>query len=101
MLYEVITDKISAIFVPTVVVISVFTFFVWLIVGPDPALGYAFVTSMTVLVIACPCALGLATPISVMVSVGRAAQMGVLIRKGEALQTAGKLTCLILDKTVV
>ena len=94
-----LADKISAIFVPVVVAISLFTFFVWLIFGPDPALGYAFVTSMTVLVIACPCALGLATPISVMVSVGRAAQMGVLIRKGEALQTAGKLTCLILDKT--
>lgn len=94
-----LADKISAIFVPVVVAISLFTFFVWLIFGPDPSLGYAFVTSMTVLVIACPCALGLATPISVMVSVGRAAQMGVLIRKGEALQTAGKLTCLILDKT--
>lgn len=94
-----LADKISAIFVPVVVAISIFTFFVWLIFGPDPALGYAFVTSMTVLVIACPCALGLATPISVMVAVGRAAQMGVLIRKGEALQTAGKLTCLILDKT--
>ncbi|MCQ8103138.1 heavy metal translocating P-type ATPase [Methylomonas sp. SURF-2] len=94
-----LADKISAVFVPTVVVFSLFTFFVWLIFGPDPALGYAFVTSMTVLVIACPCALGLATPISVMVAVGRAAQMGVLIRKGEALQTAGKLTCLILDKT--
>lgn len=94
-----LADKISAVFVPTVVAISIFSFFVWLIFGPDPAVGYAFVTSMTVLVIACPCALGLATPISVMVSVGRAAQMGVLIRKGEALQTAGKLTCLILDKT--
>lgn len=94
-----LADRISAIFVPVVVAISVITFFVWLIFGPDPALGYAFVTAMTVLVIACPCALGLATPISVMVAVGRAAQMGVLIRKGEALQTAGKLTCLILDKT--
>lgn len=94
-----LADKISAVFVPVVVAISILTFFVWLIFGPDPSLGYAFVTSMTVLVIACPCALGLATPISVMVSVGRAAQMGVLIRKGEALQTAGKLTCLILDKT--
>jgi Cu+-exporting ATPase len=77
----------------------VLTFFVWLIFGPEPSLGYAFVTSMTVLVIACPCALGLATPISVMVAVGRAAQSGILIRKGDALQTAGKLTCLILDKT--
>jgi len=94
-----LADKISGIFVPVVVAISVLTFFVWLIFGPEPSLGYAFVTSMTVLVIACPCALGLATPISVMVAVGRAAQSGILIRKGDALQTAGKLTCLILDKT--
>ena len=94
-----LADKISAIFVPTVVAIAVLTFFVWLAFGPEPAMGYAFVTSMTVLVIACPCALGLATPISVMVAVGRAAQIGILIRKGEALQSAGKLTCLILDKT--
>ncbi len=94
-----LADKISAIFVPAVVAISVLTFLIWMAIGPDPALGYAFVTSMTVLVIACPCALGLATPISVMVSVGRAAQMGVLIRNGEALQSAGKLSCLILDKT--
>lgn len=67
--------------------------------GAEPAVGYAFVTAMTVLVIACPCALGLATPISIMVAVGRAAQAGILIRQGEALQTAGKLTCVILDKT--
>jgi Cu+-exporting ATPase len=94
-----LADKISAVFVPVVVAISVFTFFVWWIFADELALGYAFVTSMTVLVIACPCALGLATPISVMVAVGRAAQMGILIRKGEALQTAGKLNCVILDKT--
>ena len=94
-----LADKISSVFVPAVVAISVLTFLVWYFFGPDPSLGYAFVTSMTVLVIACPCALGLATPISVMVAVGRAAQSGILIRKGDALQTAGKLTCLILDKT--
>lgn len=94
-----LADKISSIFVPVVVAIALLTFFLWLIFGPAPALGYAFVTSMTVLVIACPCALGLATPISVMVAVGRAAQIGILIRKGEALQSAGKLTCLVLDKT--
>ncbi len=94
-----LADKISAVFVPVVVAISVLTFLVWYAFGPDPSLGYAFVTSMTVLVIACPCALGLATPISVMVAVGRAAQSGILIRNGDALQTAGKLTCLILDKT--
>lgn len=94
-----LADKISSVFVPAVVAISMLTFMIWYIFGPEPSLGYAFVTSMTVLVIACPCALGLATPISVMVAVGRAAQSGILIRKGEALQTAGKLTCLILDKT--
>jgi len=94
-----LADKISSVFVPAVVVISVLTFIIWYAFGPEPSLGYAFVTSMTVLVIACPCALGLATPISVMVAVGRAAQSGILIRKGEALQLAGKLTCLILDKT--
>ena len=94
-----LADKISAVFVPVVVAIAVFTFFLWWIFASELALGYAFVTSMTVLVIACPCAVGLATPISVMVSVGRAAQMGILIRKGEALQTAGKITCVILDKT--
>jgi len=94
-----LADRISAVFVPAVVGISVFTFLIWYIFGPEPSLGYAFVTSMTVLVIACPCALGLATPISVMVAVGRAAQSGILIRKGDALQSAGKITCLVLDKT--
>ena len=94
-----LADKISSVFVPAVLVISVLTFLMWLTFGPEPSLGYAFVTAMTVLVIACPCALGLATPISVMVAVGRAAQSGILIRKGDALQTAGKLSCIILDKT--
>jgi len=94
-----LVDRIAAVFVPVVVVISVLTFFVWLAFGPEPALGYGFVTAMTVLVIACPCALGLATPISIMVSVGRAAQAGILIRNGDALQSAGKLTCVVLDKT--
>ncbi len=94
-----LADKISSIFVPIVVVIALFTFLIWYAFGPDPSMSYAFVTSMTVLVIACPCALGLATPISVMVGVGRAAQMGILIRNGDALQSAGKISCLILDKT--
>jgi Cu+-exporting ATPase len=92
-------DKIASVFVPAVLAISVLAFVLWYAFGPEPALGYAFVTSMTVLVIACPCALGLATPISVMVAVGRAAQAGILIRNGDALQSAGKLTCIILDKT--
>ncbi len=94
-----LVDKISAVFVPAVVVIAVLTFILWLSFGPEPALGYAFVTSMTVLVIACPCALGLATPISIMIAVGRAAESGILIRQGDALQKAGQLTCLVLDKT--
>ena len=94
-----LVDKVAAVFVPVVVGIAAFTFVVWLIFGPSPSLGYAFVTAMTVLVIACPCALGLATPISIMVSVGRAAQKGILIRNGDALQSAGKLTCVVLDKT--
>jgi Cu+-exporting ATPase len=94
-----LADKISSIFVPVVVVISISTVVFWYTLGPDPSIAYAFVTSMTVLVIACPCALGLATPISVMVAVGRAAQLGILIRNGDALQSAGKLSCLILDKT--
>lgn len=94
-----LADKISGVFVPVVIGIAVLTFLVWWSFGPAPSLGYAFVTSMTVLVIACPCALGLATPISVMVAVGRAAQAGILIRNGDALQMAGKLTCLVVDKT--
>jgi len=94
-----LVDKIAAVFVPIVISISLFTLLIWWIFGPDPSIGYAFVTAMTVLVIACPCALGLATPISVMVAVGRAAQEGILIRKGDALQSAGKLNTIILDKT--
>jgi Cu+-exporting ATPase len=94
-----LADKISSVFVPVVMAFSILTFLIWYAYGPEPSLGYAFVTSMTVLVIACPCALGLATPISVMVAVGRAAQSGILIRNGEALQAAGKLSCVILDKT--
>lgn len=94
-----LADQIAAVFVPVVVVIAVLTFFIWLSIGPSPAIGYAFVTSMTVLVIACPCALGLATPISVMVAVGRAAQQGILIRNGDALQSAEKITTVLLDKT--
>jgi len=94
-----LADRISAVFVPSVISLAILTFLLWYAFGPEPSLGYAFVTSMTVLVIACPCALGLATPISVMVAVGKAAQTGILIRKGDALQSAGKLSCLILDKT--
>ncbi len=94
-----LADKISAVFVPTVLIISVITFLVWANLGPEPRMSYMIVTTMTVLIIACPCALGLATPISVMVGVGKAAEYGVLIRKGEALQVAGRLTTVVLDKT--
>lgn len=94
-----LVDKVSSIFVPIVVAIAAITFITWYMFGPEPQLGYAFVTSMTVLVIACPCALGLATPISVMVAVGRAAQLGILIKRGMALQEASKITCVIVDKT--
>ncbi|MBT5966514.1 MAG: cadmium-translocating P-type ATPase [Gammaproteobacteria bacterium] len=94
-----LADKIASVFVPVVVCISILTFLIWNTWGPEPSLGYAFVTAMTVLVIACPCALGLATPISVMVAVGRSAQSGILIRNGDGLQVAGKISTLVLDKT--
>ncbi|MCW8983159.1 MAG: heavy metal translocating P-type ATPase, partial [Gammaproteobacteria bacterium] len=94
-----LADKIASIFVPSVMIIAVLTFLIWLNFGPEPVAGYALVTLMTVLIIACPCALGLATPISIMVGVGRAAELGILIRNGEALQLAGAITTVILDKT--
>ena len=94
-----LADRIAGVFVPTVLIIAVVTFLAWLNFGPTPVLSYALVTSITVLVIACPCALGLATPISIMVGVGKAAEYGVLIRNGEALQRARDLTTVVLDKT--
>tara|TARA_R110001592_G_scaffold240432_1_gene500521 strand:+ start:4840 stop:7143 length:2304 start_codon:yes stop_codon:yes gene_type:complete len=92
-------DIISGYFVPVVMIVAVVSALVWLNFGPEPALAYAIVSATTVLIIACPCALGLATPMSVMVGVGKAAEAGVLIRNGEALQTASKITAMILDKT--
>lgn len=94
-----LADRIAAVFVPVVTVIAVLTFILWYWLGPEPSLSYALVTSMTVLVIACPCALGLATPIAVIAGVGKAAQSGILIRNGEALQQAAKLDTIVLDKT--
>jgi Cu+-exporting ATPase len=94
-----LADVISAYFVPVIMIISVVSALVWLNFGPTPAIAYALVSATTVLIIACPCALGLATPMSVMVGVGKAAESGVLIRNGEALQTASKITAMILDKT--
>jgi len=94
-----LADRISAVFVPAVLILAVLTFLVWYDFGPEPRLSHALVTAITVLVIACPCALGLATPISIMVGIGKAAEHGVLIRSGEALQHAGRITTLLLDKT--
>ncbi len=94
-----LVDKVAAIFVPVVVTVAIITFIVWYLLGPEPRLAYAVVTGMTVLVIACPCALGLATPISIMVGVGRAAEHGILIRNGEALQRAGQVNTVVFDKT--
>ena len=94
-----LTDKISKYFVPVVVVISILTFIAWVMFGPEPRYVYALVNSIAVLIIACPCALGLATPMSVMVGVGKGAQNGVLIKNAEALQKLNKIDTLIVDKT--
>ncbi|BAU49968.1 copper-transporting ATPase [Sulfurifustis variabilis] len=94
-----LADRVSSVFVPTVLIVAVVTFLAWFNLGPSPVVSYALVATMTVLIIACPCALGLATPISIMVGVGKAAEYGVLIRNGEALQQAGRLTTVVLDKT--
>ncbi len=94
-----LADTISKYFVPIVIVIAVITFIIWRIYGPDPALVYAFVNAIAVLIIACPCALGLATPMSVMVGVGKGAQNGVLIKNAEALEKMNKVDVLITDKT--
>ena len=94
-----LVDKVAAVFVPAVLIISVITFLIWFNFATNNVVSYALVTTMTVLIIACPCALGLATPISIMVGVGKAAEMGILIRNGDALQQAGKLTTIVLDKT--
>jgi len=94
-----LADVISAYFVPAIMIIAIISAMVWLNFGPEPSLVFAIVSATTVLIIACPCALGLATPMSVMVGVGKAAESGVLIRNGEALQTASKITAMVLDKT--
>lgn len=94
-----LADKISGWFVPIVVVVSIITFIVWAIFGPEPAYVYALVNAIAVLIIACPCALGLATPMSVMVGVGKGAQNGILIKNAEVLETLNKIEILIVDKT--
>jgi Cu+-exporting ATPase len=94
-----LADLIASRFVPIVVFISIATFVVWFDFGPAPALSFALVNAVAVLIVACPCALGLATPLSVMVGTGKGAQNGILIRSAEALETAHKLNTLVLDKT--
>ncbi|NYS77143.1 MULTISPECIES: heavy metal translocating P-type ATPase [Halomonadaceae] len=94
-----LADQVSSVFVPSVMIIAVLTALVWFNLGPAPQVIHMLVTATTVLIIACPCALGLATPISTMIGVGKAAEHGVLVRSGEALQTASKLTTLVVDKT--
>lgn len=92
-------DRVSGLFVPAVIAIAVFAFGVWAFFGPSPALAYALVSAVSVLIIACPCALGLATPMSIMTATGRGAQAGVLIKNAEALERFEKIDTLIVDKT--
>jgi len=94
-----LVDRITAMFVPVVIAIAAATFVVWMLVGPEPRLGYALVAAVAVLIIACPCAMGLATPTSIMVGTGRAAQLGVLFRKGDALQGLQDCDVVAFDKT--
>ncbi|MDT0674976.1 heavy metal translocating P-type ATPase [Autumnicola musiva] len=94
-----LADKISAYFVPVVVAVSVITFIIWAIYGPEPSYVYALINAIAVLIIACPCALGLATPMSVMVGVGKGAQNGVLIKNARALEQMDEIDTLIIDKT--
>jgi Cu+-exporting ATPase len=92
-------DQVAGWFVPVVILVAVLTFVAWLVWGPSPAFSYALITAVAVLIIACPCALGLATPMSIMVGVGKGAQHGVLIRDAEALERMEKVDTLVLDKT--
>ena len=94
-----LADRVAAWFVPTVIGIAVLAFIVWAAVGPSPAIAYALIAAVSVLIIACPCALGLATPMSIMVGVGRGAQLGVLIKNAEALERMAAVDTLVVDKT--
>ena len=96
---QALVDRVTMWFVPVVMALAVLTFAVWLIFGPDPALTFGLVNAVAVLIIACPCAMGLATPTSIMVGTGRGAEMGVLFRKGEALQALQSVKVVALDKT--
>ncbi|MCR9123578.1 MAG: heavy metal translocating P-type ATPase [Phyllobacteriaceae bacterium] len=94
-----LADRVASYFVPTVVIIAVLAFFVWLLVGPEPAFVFAILSAVSVLIIACPCALGLATPMSIMTATGRGAHAGVLIKDAEALERMARVDTLVVDKT--
>ena len=94
-----LADTVAKYFVPVVVLVSIITFIIWRAYGPEPQLTYAFINALAVLIIACPCALGLATPMSIMVGIGKGAQNGLLIKNAEVLETANKINVLITDKT--
>lgn len=94
-----LADRVASYFVPSVVIIAIITFIVWYLVGPEPAITYSIVNAVAVLIIACPCALGLATPMSIMVGVGKGALNGILIKNGEALQELSRIDTVIVDKT--
>ena len=94
-----LADRVSSYFVPAVIVAAIVTFAVWVFVGPQPRFAHALVNAVAVLIVACPCALGLATPMAIMVGTGRGARAGILIRNAEALETFGKVDTLIIDKT--
>jgi P-type Cu+ transporter len=96
---QALVDRVVAVFVPVVLAVATVTFVTWLLVGPPPALTFALVAAVSVLIIACPCAMGLATPTSIMVAAGRAAEMGILFRKGEAIQALREARVVALDKT--
>src|SRR5437667_6633769 len=94
-----LVDTVAGYFIPAVIGVAIITFVVWSIVGPAPAMAYALVNAVSVLIIACPCALGLATPMSIMVGVGRAAQAGILVKNAQAIEVTEKVTHLVTDKT--
>ena len=94
-----LADRVASYFVPTVVIVAVLAFVTWMLIGPDPAFVFAIVSAVSVLIIACPCALGLATPMSIMTATGRGAQAGVLIKDAEALERMAKVDVLVVDKT--
>lgn len=94
-----LVDTVSGYFVPAVVLIAILTFIIWAVFGPDPAMAFAIVNAVAVLIIACPCALGLATPMSIMVGTGKGAQSGILIKNAEALEIFEKVTTIVVDKT--